>query len=126
MKKLKFVSLIFVFIALFFVRYVGPVFAVTIAVCSAFFDRRQLGLIKSALTNFLILVISLVPVWFWLQRNEKIDGTLTGARAPGGGSLIDPLKTFNATVGSWLTARPVEGGIYMSWIDYSTATRTLG
>jgi hypothetical protein len=126
MKNLKFVSLVFVFIALFFVRYVGPVFAVTIAVCSVFFDRRQLGLIKSALTNFLILAISLVPVWFWLQRNERIDGTLTGARAPGGGSLIDPLKTFNATIGSWLTASPVEGGIYMSWIDYPTATRTLG
>jgi hypothetical protein len=47
MKNLKFVSLVFVFIALFFVRYVGPVFAVTIAVCSVFFDRRQLGLIKS-------------------------------------------------------------------------------
>ena len=75
---------------------------------------------------FIALLIVLVPVWFWLQRNERIDGTLTGARAPGGGSLIDPLKTFNATVGSWLTASPVEGGIYMSWIDYSTATRTLG
>ena len=126
MKNLKFIALIFMFIALFFIRYVGPVFAVTIAVCSTFFDRRQLGLFKSMLTNFLILVVSLVPVWFWLQRNERIDGTLTGARTPGGGSLIDPLKTFNATIGSWLTASPVEGGIYMSWIDYSPATRTLG
>lgn len=126
MNNLKFISLTFLFIALFFVRYVGPVFAVTIAVCSALFDRRQIGLFKSILTNFLALAISLVPVWFWLERNERIDDTLTGARAPGGGSLIDPLKTFNATIGSWLTASPVEGSIYMSWIDYSNVTRALG
>ena len=126
MNLAKFLSLTSLFIALFFVRYVGPVFAVTIAICSAWFDRRQLGLIKSMLMNFLILVISLVPVWFWLQRNESIDGTLTGARAPGGGSLIDPLKTFNATIGSWLTASPVEGSIYMSWIDYPRIARVLG
>lgn len=126
MNMVKFLSLTSLFIALFFVRYVGPVFAVTIAICSAWFDRRQLGLIKSMLTNFLTLAISLVPVWFWLQRNERIDGTLTGARAPGGGSLIDPLKTFNATIGSWLTASPVEGSIYMSWIDYPRIARVLG
>lgn len=126
MNNLKFISLTLLFIALFFVRYIGPVFAVTIAVCSALFDRRQIGLFKSILTNFLALAISLVPVWFWLERNERIDDTLTGARAPGGGSLIDPLKTFNATIGSWLTASPVEGSIYMSWIDYSNVTRALG
>ena len=126
MSKIKFSSLTFLFIALFFVRYVGPVFAVTIAVCSALFDRRQIGLFKSVLTNFLALAISLIPVWLWLGRNTEIDGTLIGARAPGGGSLIYPLKTFNATIGSWLTASPVEGSIYMSWIDYSNVTRALG
>jgi len=126
MSNLKFSSLTFLFIALFFVRYVGPVFAVTIAVCSALFDRRQLGLFKSISTNFLTLAISLLPVWLWLGRNKRIDGTLTGARAPGGGSLVDPLKTFNATIGSWLTGSPVEGSIYMSWVDYSSVTRALG
>ena len=126
MNKVKFISLTILFVALFFVRYVGPVFAVAIAICSAWFDRRQFDLIKSVLINFLALAISLVPVWLWLERNQEIDGTLTGARAPGGGSLIDPLKTFNATIGSWLTGSPVEGGIYMSWIDYSNVTRVLG
>jgi hypothetical protein len=126
MNVVKFLSLTSLFVALFLVRYVGPVFAVTVAICSSWFDRRKLGLIKSVLTNFLILAISLIPVWFWLQRNERIDGTLTGARAPGGGSLIDPLKTFNATIGSWLTANPVEGSIYMSWINYPRPERILG
>ena len=122
----KFVSLVFLFIALFLVRYVGPVFATAIAIASTFFDRRQLGLFKSALTNFLTLAISLIPVWFWLQRNKDIDGTLTGARAPGGGSLLDPLKTLTATIGSWLTGSPVEGGIYLSWNDYPESTKIFG
>ena len=126
MNTSKFVSLVILFIALFFVRYVGPVFSFGVAMSAALFDRRQLGLIKSALTNCLALVISLVPVWFWLQRNENIDGTLTGARTPGGGSLLDPLKTFTATLGSWLTGSPVEGGIYLSWNDYPEATKILG
>ncbi len=126
MNKVKLFSLTIMFIALFFVRYVGPVFAGTIAICSAWFDRRQLGLFKSILTNFSTFAISLIPVWLWLWRNKEIDGTLTGARAPGGGSLIAPLKTFNATIGSWLTASPVEGGIYLSWVDYPSVARFLG
>ena len=122
----KFILLVVLFIALFFVRYVGPVFAIAIAIASTWFDRRQLGLFKSSLTNSLALAISGLPVWFWLQRNENIDGTLTGARTPGYGSLLDPLKTFTATTGSWLTGSPVEGGIYLSWNDYPQSTKILG
>ncbi|MFM8247977.1 MAG: hypothetical protein ACKOAE_01845, partial [Acidimicrobiaceae bacterium] len=77
-------------------------------------------------TNFAILLVSLVPVWYWLQRNQNIDGTLTGARTPAGGSLLNPLKTFVATLGSWVTASPVEGGIYLSWNDYPNNTKILG
>jgi len=76
--------------------------------------------------NFAILLVSLIPVWYWLQRNESIDGTLTGARTPAGGSLLNPLKTFTATLGSWMTASPVEGGIYLSWSDYPNNTKILG
>jgi len=122
----KFTLLIVLFAALFFVRYVGPVFAASIALSAAWFDRQKLGLIKSALMNFAILLVSLVPVWYWLQRNESIDGTLTGARTPAGGSLLNPLKTFTATLGSWVTASPVEGGIYLSWNDYPSNTKILG
>ena len=122
----KFVLLVALFVALFFVRYVGPVFAVSIAVSAILFDHRKLGLIKATAANLSALAISLLPVWFWLQRNKAIDGTLTGARTPGGGSLLDPLKTFTATLGSWLTANPVEGSIYLSWNDYPNNTKILG
>jgi hypothetical protein len=122
----KFALLVVLFISLFFVRYVGPVFAVSVAMSAAWFDRHKLGLIKSAFINFAILLVSLVPVWYWLQRNQKIDGTLTGARTPAGGSLLNPLKTFAATLGSWVTASPVEGGIYLSWNEYPNNTKTLG
>ena len=122
----KFALLVVLFISLFFVRYVGPVFAVSVVLSSAWFDRRKLGLIKSASTNFAILLILLVPVWYWLQRNQNIDGTLTGARTPAGGSLLNPLKTFAATLGSWVTASPVEGGIYLSWNEYPNNTKILG
>jgi len=122
----KFALLVVLFTALFFVRYVGPVFAVSVALSAAWFDRRKLGLIRSAFINFAILLVSLVPVWYWLQRNQSIDGTLTGARTPAGGSLLNPLKTFTATLGSWMTASPVEGGIYLSWNDYPNNTKILG
>ena len=122
----KFALLVIVFISLFFVRYVGPVFAVSVAMSAAWFDRHKLGLIRSAFINFAILLVSLVPVWFWLQRNQEIDGTLTGARTPAGGSLLNPLKTFTATLGSWVTASPVEGGIYLSWNDYPNNTKIFG
>jgi hypothetical protein len=122
----KFALLVVLFISLFFVRYVGPVFAISVAMSAAWFDRHKLGLIKSAFINFAILLVSLVPVWYWLQRNQKIDGTLTGARTPAGGSLLNPLKTFAATLGSWVTASPVEGGIYLSWNEYPNNTKTLG
>jgi hypothetical protein len=122
----KFALLVVLFISLFFVRYVGPVFAVSVALSAAWFDRHKLGLIKSAFINFAMLLISLVPVWYWLQRNQSIDGTLTGARTPAGGSLLNPLKTFATTLGSWVTASPVEGGIYLSWNNYPNNTKILG
>ena len=118
----KSILLIVLFTSLFFVRYVGPVFAVSIAISATWFDRHKLGLIKSVFTNFAILLVSSVPVWYWLKRNQEIDGTLTGARAPAGGSLIGPLKTFTATLGSWVTASPIEGGVFLSWNDYPNNT----
>ena len=122
----KFTLLVVLLISLFFVRYVGPVFAVSVALSAARFDRHKLGLIRSAFINLEILLVSLIPVWYWLQRNQNIDGTLTGARTPAGGSLLNPLKTFTATLGSWMTASPVEGGIYLSWNDYPNNTKILG
>ena len=126
MTTVKFASLVTLFVALFFIRYVGPVFAVAITSASIYIDRRQLGWLKSATTNVLTLGISLISVWWWLDRNQEIDGTLTGARTPGGGSLLSPLKTFTSTIGSWVVASPVEGGIYLSWDSYPQITKVIG
>jgi hypothetical protein len=126
MTAIKFVSLTFLFIALFFIRYVGPVFAIAITAASIYFDRRQLGWLKSVAANVLALGISLIPIWLWLDRNQDIDGTLTGARVPGGGTLLSPLKTFTSTIGSWIVAKPVEGGIYLSWDSYPQNTKFIG
>ena len=112
--------------ALFFIRYVGPVFAVALTITSFFIDRKQLGLIRSAIINLVSFATSFLPCWLWLIRNQRIDGTLTGARAPGGGSLIDPLKTLTGTFGTWVLAKPFEGGIYMSWADYSASAKFAG
>jgi len=122
----KFVILTLLFTALFFIRYVGPVFAFSIAVASTLHDRHQLKFNKSLFVNFGAFAISLVPVWFWLERNKSLDGTLTGARTPGGGNLLGPLKTFTGTIGSWVTASPVEGGIFLSWNDHPTNTKIFG
>lgn len=126
MTAAKVVGLIFLFSALFFIRYVGPVFAVALTVASICFDRRQLGWLKSVRANVLALGISFIPVWWWLARNQDIDGTLTGARVPAGGTLLAPLKTFTSTIGSWIIAKPVEGGIYLSWDSYPQNTKVFG
>jgi hypothetical protein len=126
MTAIKVVSLTFLFIALFFIRYVGPVFAIAITAASIYFDRRQLGWPKSVAANVLALGISLIPIWLWLDRNQDIDGTLTGARVPAGGALLSPLKTFTSTIGSWIVAKPVEGGIYLSWDSYPQNTKVIG
>ena len=122
----KVVKLAVLFATLFFVRYVGPVFAVAITVAATLIDRQKIGMLKATLMNFVSLALSMIPVWLWLQRNKNLDGTLTGARAPGGGTLLNPLKTFTGTLGSWLIARPVEGSIYLSWDAYPQITKVLG
>jgi hypothetical protein len=126
MTAVKVMSLTFLFIALFFIRYVGPVFAVAITAASIYFDRRQLGWLRSIWSNVFALGISFIPIWLWLNRNQDIDGTLTGARVPGGGTLLSPLKTFTSTIGSWLVAKPFEGGIYLSWDSYPQNTKVIG
>ena len=131
------------------VRYVGPVFAASIIAAGlvayvrgtravqrdrrgsgpdgSALGRRRLGAWSSAVTlHGATLVASTLPLWWWLARNRSIDGTLTGARAPGGGSLLGPLRTAAATLGTWVLGRPFEGGIYMTWADYPASARMAG
>ena len=118
-----------VFAFMFFVRYVGPFYSFPIAVVAIFFQSRKSGLVKSTFLIGAIYFVSLIPQYLWLQRNETIDGTLTGARQGAGGSYFEPIKTMLGTFGSWIVGHdPLDGngGIYLNSNDYSTIMKVAG
>ena len=123
------IALACLFTCLFFVRYVGPFYAAPIAMIAALVQVRSSGLWLAFLRAGTSLAISLVLPWLWLMRNKELTGYLTGYRQPGGGTLLDPFKTFTATLGSWLIARPPlngMGGIYLKWDDHSIYMKSAG
>jgi hypothetical protein len=114
---------------MFFIRYVGPFYSFPIALVAILTQSKRSGLIKSTFRIGAIYFVSLVPQYLWLQRNESIDGTLTGARQGAGGSYLGPIKTMLGTFGSWIVGRdPLNGngGIYLNWNDYSTIMKIAG
>jgi hypothetical protein len=114
---------------MFFIRYVGPFYSFPIALVAILIQSKRSGLIKSTFRIGAIYFVSLVPQYLWLQRNESIDGTLTGARQGAGGSYLGPIKTMLGTFGSWIVGRdPLNGngGIYLNWNDYSTIMKIAG
>ena len=122
-------ALIGLFSAMFFVRYVGPFFAAPISLVAAIVQVRRSGWLLSLLRSGTTLCVSMVLPWLWLMRNKDLTGYLTGYREPGGGTLLDPLKTFTGTLGSWLIARPPldgDGGIYLKWADFSVYMQIAG
>ena len=123
------VALAVVFTGLFFVRYVGPFYAAPIALIAALVQVRKSGVLLAFLRSGTSLFVSMVLPWLWLMRNKELTGYLTGYREPGGGTLLDPLKTFTGTLGSWLIARPPldgNGGIYLNWNDFSSYMQIAG
>ena len=117
------------FAFMFFVRYVGPFYSFPIAVVAIFFQSRKSGLVKSTFLIGAIYFVSLLPQYLWLQRNETIDGTLTGARQGAGGSYFEPIKTMLGTFGSWIVGHdPLDGngGIYLNSNDYSSIMKVAG
>jgi len=122
-------ALIGLFSAMFFVRYVGPVFAAPLTLIAAVVQVRRSGWLLSLLRSGTTLCVSMVLPWLWLMRNKDLTGYLTGYREPGGGTLLDPVRTFTGTLGSWLIARPPlegRGGIYLNWADFSVYMQTAG
>jgi len=118
-----------IFTAMFFVRYVGPFYAAPLALVAAIVQLRRSGWWLSFMRAGSALAVSMVLPWLWLMRNKEISGYLTGYREPGGGTLLDPLKTFTGTLGSWLIARPPlagNGGIYLNWNDFSVYMKVAG
>ena len=117
------------FASMFFVRYVGPFYSFPIAVVAIFFQSRKSGLVKSTFLIGAIYFVSLIPQYLGLQRNETIDGTLTGARQGAGGSYFEPIKTMLGTFGSWIVGHdPLDGngGIYLNSNDYSSIMKVAG
>ena len=117
------------FAFMFFVRYVGPFYSFPIAVVAIFFQSRKSGLVKSTFLIGAIYFVSLIPQYLWLQRNESIDGTLTGTRQGAGGSYFEPIKTMLGTFGSWIVGHdPLDGngGIYLNSNDYSSIMKVAG
>jgi hypothetical protein len=122
-------ALALTFTAMFFVRYVGPFYAAPLALTAALVQVPRSGWMLSFMRAGTALSVSLVAPWLWLMRNKEISGYLTGYREPGGGTLLDPLKTLTGTLGSWLISRPPlggSGGIYLNWSDFSAYMQGAG
>jgi hypothetical protein len=66
------------FVLMFFVRYVGPFYAFPIAVTAIYSQMKVSGFLRASVRGGLVFLVSLIPQYLWLIRNESIDGTLTG------------------------------------------------
>lgn len=119
----KYPILLLLYAGLFFVRFVGPVFAVPIAFITVFVDRPNVGWIKATIYNGLTLLISFYPTWWWLHRNKDVSGTLTGTRTGGGGTLAQAFMNGLGTLGTFISAQPFDSVIYDKWNTYPTAAQ---
>ena len=117
------------FVLMFFVRYVGPFYAFPIAVTAIYSQMKASGFLRASVRGGLVFLVSLIPQYLWLIRNESIDGTLTGARVGAGGNYLEPVKTLVGTFGSWVVGHePLNGnaGLSLNWGDHSPAMKTMG
>jgi len=119
----KYPILLLLYVGLFFVRFVGPVFAIPIAFITIFVDRPNIGWIKATIYNGLTLCVSFYPTWWWLQRNQEVSGTLTGTRTGGGGTLVQAFMNGMATLGTFFSAQPFDSVIYDKWNTYPNAAQ---
>ena len=119
----KYPILLVMYTILFFVRFVGPVFTIPIATVAILVDRPARGWVKAALYNGVVLAMSFIPVWWWLERNKHVDGTLTGVRSPGGGTFVTAFLNGIGTIGTFFSAQPFDSVVYNTWNDYTIAAR---
>lgn len=119
----KYPVLAALFAAMFLVRYVGPVFAAPIAAGSLLADKDARGWLRATALNGAAAVAWLPVAWWWLARNARIDGTLTGARQAGGGSLADAGLNGAATLGGFASAQPFDAMQWQQWSDYPFPAR---
>ena len=119
----KYTILFLLYVGLFFIRFVGPVFAIPIAFITVFVDRPNVGWIRAVIYNGLALCISFYPIWWWLQHNKDVSGTLTGTRTGGGGTLMQAFMNGLATLGTFFSAQPFDSVIYDKWNMYPLAAQ---
>jgi len=119
----KYPILSMLYAGIFFIRFVGPVFAIPIAAVAILIDRPARGWVKAALYNGIALALSFIPGWWWLERNKHIDGTLTGARSAGGGTLMAAFLNGLGTIGTFFSAQPFDSVIYDTWSNYPFAAQ---
>ena len=119
----KYPILLLLYVGLFFVRFVGPIFAIPIALITVFVDRPNVGWKKATIYNGLALCISFYPTWWWLQRNKDVSGTLTGTRTGGGGTLMQAFMNGLATLGTFFSAQPFDSVVYDKWNTYPFAAQ---
>ena len=121
--RLRFAILTALYVALFFLRFVGPVFIAPIIIVAVVIDAKIRGWIRSVVFHAITLVLSILPMVWWLARNHRIDGTLTGARTPGGGSFWETLTHAFGTYGTFITAQPFDSVIYERITNYPVAAQ---
>mgnify|MGYP003339814528 FL=1 len=121
--RTRFVVLGLLYVALFYLRYVGPFFIAPIAIVAVLTDAKTRGWMRSIALHASVLLISIAPMAWWLARNHRIDGTLTGARQPGGGSFWETLTHAFGTYGTFLSAQPFDSVIYERVTKYPGAAQ---
>ncbi len=121
--RTRFVLLGVLYVALFFLRYVGPFFIAPIVVVAVLTDAKTRGWIRSIALHASTLAVSIIPMAWWLARNHRIDGTLTGARQPGGGSFWETLTHAFGTYGTFISAQPFDSVIYERVTNYPVAAQ---
>lgn len=124
--RLRFFALGALYVSLFFLRFVGPVFIAPIALIAVVVDSRTRGWLRSFALHTGTVLAAALPMAWWLARNHRIDGTLTGARVPGGGSFWETVTHAVGTYGTFLTAQPFDSVIYERVTNYPFAAQVAG
>ncbi|MFM8866999.1 MAG: hypothetical protein ACKOFZ_01770 [Ilumatobacteraceae bacterium] len=121
--RTRFIVLGCLYVALFFLRFVGPVFIAPLVVIGILVDKRTSRWAKAVGLHAITLGTSIIPMVWWLMRNRRIDGTLTGARQAGGGTFWETTTHAFGTYGSFLTGQPFDSVIYERVTDYPIAAQ---
>ena len=105
--------------ALFYVRYVGPIFTAIILLVSLCLDLRMRGLLKALILNSVVVIASSFLTWLWILRNRGIDGSGLGFMQGGGGSYWKAFTMVPGTIGEWISGSPPKIEL-LSWSAHPT------